>query len=77
MSMTLVQSDQKAFKFFVLVWRNPWQDMWYNGSLLKVREEKHKREYVGCGWSLTEREHAFLSLVLLKLTIFYGKGGTR
>jgi hypothetical protein len=46
------------------------------GSLLKVKEEKYKREHGGHRWGLLT-ERASLLRVLLKFTLIHGKRGTR
>jgi hypothetical protein len=57
--------------------KNPWQDMWCKGGLLKVRKEIQRGAWWGPGGGQKPRDHVCALQVPLKPTITYGKGRTR
>jgi hypothetical protein len=57
--MVLVQSVIRRLPNSLYTTRkNPWQDIWCKGSLLKVREEK-KGSILGPRWNLRKNVSAF------------------
>jgi hypothetical protein len=80
MLMALVQSGIRRLPYSLCpVEKIHCRTRGHKWNFLKVREGKYKGEHgvVQVGSRGRLREHAFLSQILLKPTITYGKGGSR
>jgi hypothetical protein len=69
--------DQNTSKLFVLCGRIYGRTHECTGGLLKVRERKYKGDHGGAQVEFGGRESMLFFLILLKLILIYGKGGTR